>query len=167
MVFSHTTVPEELICSRECPWMEHGNFAVEALWTNEWNTLVSMALWRCMCMETASLTHPWMAVAPDLNRGGSVGQYRKLARGEPALWTNKCFSGTVSCRGLPGLQFNRQYFYGMGLWIGLQVVFQMHGFHVRWHSKQRWTSILWKVIIFCDQKLKTLPFLLLLPCRYG
>lgn len=42
----------------------------------------------------------------------------------------------------------------MGLRIGLQVFFQMHVFHIRWHSKQRWTSILWKVIIFVIESWK-------------
>lgn len=54
-------------------------------------------------METVPLTHPWLAVSPDPNPGGSVGQCRKPAHGEPALWTNKWFSSAVSYRDLSGL----------------------------------------------------------------
>jgi len=83
--------------------MEGGNFTTEALWTNERYALTPRAGSQCTCMETESLTHPWMEVSPDLNQGGSVGQCRKPAHGEPALWTNKCFSSTVSYRDLSGL----------------------------------------------------------------
>lgn len=57
-------------------------------------------------METVPRTHPWMAVSPDPNPGGSVGQCRKPARGEPALWTNKWFSSAVSYTDPLGLQSN-------------------------------------------------------------
>lgn len=137
MVISHTALSQELICYQECPWMEGGNFTMEALWTNEWYALTPTAGLQCVCMETASLTHPLMAVSPDPNRGGLVGQCRKLAHGEPALWTNKRFSSAVSYRDLPGLQLNIQHFYSTGLKTGLQVFCSIVHF---W----QWTSILWR-----------------------
>lgn len=120
--------------------MEGGNFTMEALWTNEWYALTPMAGSQCTCMETASLTHPWMAVSPDQNRGESVGRCRKPAHGEPALWTNKCFSSAVSYRDLSsGLKLNIQRFYGTGFKTGLQAFCSLVHF-------SQWPSILWRYL---------------------